>query len=116
MTNKEKLIDLLKTQEFVLKALGHTQIADGVNHAIDMVNDFDDWEKIVDCEDSLPEADSTVLALANGRIRVLTYEVVRHDDDYSHWWNDEDGEFCYYIDSGDVTHWMPLPQPPKETQ
>ena len=76
-----------------------------------------DWISIdYQDDDTLPEADSTVLAFANGRIRVLTYEVVRHDDDYSHWWNDEDGEFCYYIDSGDVTHWMPLPSPPKPTR
>ncbi len=76
-----------------------------------------DWISI-DCQDddTLPEADSTVLAFANGKIRVLTYEVVREDDDYSHWWNDEDGEYCYDIDSGDVTHWMPLPRPPEPTR
>ena len=33
---------------------------------------------------------------------------------YSHkhkWWEDDEG---YYCDTNYVTHWMPLPEPPKE--
>lgn len=62
--------------------------------------------------DTLPKDNSDVLAFVNGEIKILFYAVSYDDDDYSHWWSDEHGEYCYDIDSGDVTHWMPLPQPP----
>lgn len=48
------------------------------------------------------------MVLAHGRdgdIRSLEYSFTKK------WWEDDDG---YYCDTNYVTHWMPLPEPPKE--
>lgn len=48
------------------------------------------------------------IVLAHGRdgdIRSLEYSFTKK------WWEDDDG---YYCDTNYVTHWMPLPEPPKE--
>lgn len=55
----------------------------------------------INAKDRLPEREQSVLAhLDDGFIAVVEIEA--------------DGEWGLWADSGNVTHWMPLPQPPMD--
>lgn len=62
--------------------------------------------KWIKCSERMPEADVSVLALWNGGIQVLFVH-----SSTGLW---DDGDFWSCIDHDEVTHWMPLPQPPEE--
>lgn len=97
--------------------------------------------KWISVEDRLPETETEVLILArHGKRNVITtgmYEDGRMNTEDSDWWWETDGfeydeeldvyiipegwwEYKHYIDDetrnyaidGNVTHWMPLPEPP----
>ena len=63
----------------------------------------------ISCAERLPEYDREVLVYDRGMIRVYCLhrsKYLRNDV-----WEDEQGSYQAFED---VTHWMPLPQPPKE--
>ena len=72
----------------------------------------DEW---VSVDERLPEEsgdyyDTVILSLKDGRTVAGCY---RNND--KEWWGDiTDGEYSNL--TGEVTHWMPLPQPPKGVQ
>lgn len=74
------------------------------------MHEMNNW---ISVNDRLPPNNKLVLTYANGDIKILTYVVVDDSDNYGHWWADEYGDFHSEIADGDVTHWMPLPPPPK---
>jgi len=67
----------------------------------------------ISVKDRLPEKNgkSSIFCLVN---TVYDGIVVRPFNEFHHCWDDEESD-DYYSDSinGLVTHWMPLPQPPK---
>ena len=67
----------------------------------------------ISVKDRLPEIGVEVLicdvSCSNGYRDIWSLERDEVYDDIG--WNDKNGDW-YYLD--DVTHWMPLPKPPKE--
>lgn len=109
--------------EFAL-AYNRSNNKDIANDAAEYLNDklneagviyvlVDDW---VDVNDRLPykDGDSSVYCLVND-----TYDgiVVRPFNEVHVCWDQEDGD-DYYTDAkgGKITHWKPLPEPPKRKQ
>ena len=58
-------------------------------------------------DERLPEDDTTVLAYG-GDIYYLTFDVFPNG---GRWWTEDHGWFT--TDELGITHWMPLPEPPK---
>lgn len=127
---REKLIDLITdieneltraypytTDEFRINAIADHLIANGVTFATDK-NDGHKWIPVTE---RLPEKDGDYLVWTGfqGRCERLGFvkdgrEISELDFQYN-WknvWYDYDSEWGYI--SHDVTHWMPLPEPPKE--
>lgn len=77
-----------------------------------------DW---ISVKDRLPDPEVAVLAIVRGFDGVLTLErrweicnpmVEPYFEDFLYWdWIDNDGQDL----GGRVAYWMPLPEPPKET-
>lgn len=58
----------------------------------------------IKCSDRMPEDMADVLVTDGEEVKSM-------------WWNGDEWDSWvskYSIDSWDVTHWMPLPEPPKE--
>jgi hypothetical protein len=68
----------------------------------------------ISVEDRLPAKDLPVLAAGEGLIYIASYP--GNDlDEYEEHWNVLDPTVKDYIGiTGVITHWMPLPEPPKE--
>ena len=143
MDVREKLVELITTAERKLSrktVLGNTErriaIAD---HLIANGVTVQEW---ISVKDRLPEVETEVLILArHGNRNVITtgmYEDGQMNTEDSDWWWETEGfeydeeldvhiipegwwEYKHYIDDethnyaidGVVTHWMPLPQPPR---
>lgn len=118
MTDREKLVELLKnhpcnskmctyckemkTCNFYEKSADHL-IANGVTFATDK-NDGDKW---IPATERMPKPMKFVLCACRANI----IEVMRYDTKRAGW--DPMSEDRLYM-KGFVTHWMPLPEPPKE--
>lgn len=63
--------------------------------------------KWISVEDELPSDHKNVIVYAND-IVMSWVETAWYGDDF---WHDAEGEECYIPD---VTHWQPLPDPPKQ--
>lgn len=108
MTDREKLIEILRfgmDKYFLLKfeaeIFAELLIANGVTFATD-TNDGCKW---ISVEDMLPEnSDTRVLVHINSTRSYTTLDTDRFSRFSGAWvrWGKE------------VTHWMPLPEPPKE--
>lgn len=91
----------------VLKAAFETDgyLSPYMQRMIDACPTVGEW---ISAKDRLPDFDGAVLACTRyGEIRVFLSD---EDGD----WFDERGSFYSRNTSGEVTHWMPLPKPPKE--
>ena len=64
---------------------------------------FGEW---ISVKDRLPEDNTNVLVYRGSLISVYTY--IGHNE-----WEDDYGYWSRTDDDG-ITHWMPLPEPPKE--
>lgn len=73
-----------------------------------------EWIK---CRDRNPQPETPVLIMVNGVMRIgeIRREHPTHEETYQpfFYWDDpvEDGQ-CW--EEFDITHWTPLPEPPKE--
>lgn len=63
-----------------------------------------EWVK---CSDRLPEKDIGILIFWNGNVRMAELQNTGSHFDFF-----VSGTF--YLDGEDVTHWMPLPEPPND--
>lgn len=103
MTDREKLIDLLT--DVLGMSIGYKAdhlIQNGVTFATD--NNVGHWIPVTK---RLPESekDPVLIALKWGSVDIGWCENKR--------WG---SEFIIEYDNGEVTHWMPLPEPPKEVE
>jgi len=71
-------------------------------------------QKWIPVSEGLPETDELVLFVENGNVTVGNYAASASEENC--WWDcistDMSGSASYTKES-DVTHWMPLPDPPK---
>lgn len=74
---------------------------DEVNEACRMGMEALERTRWIPCSERLPEHSARCLCYCNGEIRVLKY------------WRTQQ-EFQYGGRKRNVTHWMPLPEPPEE--
>lgn len=72
--------------------------------------------KWISVEERLPELDRGVLVYYGNLVRSYVYvaEMKRHYDSETREWMDDWVEGPSAIVTEDVTHWMPLPDPPSE--
>lgn len=126
MTDREKLIELLDmncgfTEEMPAEKLADHLLANGVTFATD-TNVGNKW---ISVEDRLPEEDLHCLVFQtysnkrDGYVSLATYfpRFKGLEDDpmnSKQEWCKYSSEYGYYDVSESVTHWMPLPEPPKE--
>ena len=138
MTDKEKLIELLRETEInkinghiveacvsftpkVFEAFADHLLANGVTFATD-TNVGSKW---ISVEDRLPEEDLHCLVFQtysnkrDGYVSLATYfprfKGLEGDPMNSKQaWCKYSSEYGYYDVSESVTHWMPMPKPPKE--
>ena len=94
---KEEAINYLQP---IADSASLPRYAEALNMAISALREQPRW---ISVEDRLPEADTDVLTLRT--IGTMDVEVY-HEDEVAWTW---DG-----YSKGFVTHWMPLPEPPKE--
>lgn len=59
-----------------------------------------------------PKEYGNYLAVVNGEVMEVTYSDISMRDDWN--WSTCDAEGFVWIRSESVTHWMPMPEPPKE--
>lgn len=113
--NKQRLIDANRLIEVLQRNFGRTGGADMLKQLIDNAPTIEAREQWISVKDRLPEdSDEFVLVIATGIINrnrslINAFELA-----------------CYYTGEGwilenypeckniKVTHWMPLPEPPKE--
>lgn len=99
---------LQKAMEFVTNdPTCPMHIAANIDQIIDCAPTVDEWIK---CSERLPEDGERILIY----VHLASHESVQPDTRI------EDGGYMY-LDSGysfgkEVTHWMPIPEPPKEVQ
>ena len=78
---------------------------EAIEKAINIVKQHSDW---VSVDERLPEHGGTYPALADGR-----FGIAKFDPEYNAWLFKN---FEVYELMANVTHWMPIPQPPSEVQ
>ena len=109
MTDREKLIELLRNGrdryfllEFEAKILADHLLANGVT----FVTDTSVGGTWISVEDRLPEPGVVVLVYSKLGCTYFSHRLYNHVDGKP---------FCIEYSGGwEVTHWMPLPEPPKE--
>lgn len=70
---------------------------------------MNDWISI---KDRLPEFDQTIISTDGDYIAITTF--TKGHGEFNFWQLLSSGCGCCDTDMGNVTHWMPLPKPPKE--
>ena len=113
MTQKEAISNLaygINMCELTKTTIVHIT-ANTARKIIDMLKEQErGWISI---NDRLPEVDKEVLVLTNGCIRV--WSLIQPNKELADvCWEDDYGYFQRDEGIGMVTHWMPLPEPPKE--
>lgn len=69
--------------------------------------------KWISVEEKLPDFEGAVLCMRKSHIRVgLSYQEILYFDYDDQWFKDMFSDF--FVEEGCITHWMPLPEPPKE--
>ena len=102
---REKLIDIVEFYADFLDWDTKYYIVDNIMELFATDNNVGD--KWISVKDRLPEEMEWVLcACVSGEVHILCYDYLMEDWDIHHRPNS-----CYA--KGFVTHWMPLPEPPK---
>ena len=94
MDVREKLIEILRKPIFPHELVDPTEAV--ADYLLDNGVTVQEW---ISVDDRLPEPFESVLVFRDGKISI----------DY----NEENGWFAYDLNGKRVTHWMPIPQPPK---
>lgn len=84
-----------------------------LNMTAKRLRELDEKQRWIPVTERLPEPETDVLIFCGGNIDILTYRYDRH------------GNVCFMFQNecgywkevfGKVTHWMPLPEAPKEVE
>ena len=76
-------------------------------------------DKLNATNDALPRWISVEERLPEDSVKVLVYDALNLQERVMYayadgsWWDERDRFYCN-VEDGDITHWMPLPEPPKE--
>ena len=117
MTDREKLIELQKTicktekscVASCFECMADHLIANGVTFAAD--NNVGRW---IPVSERLPEEEELVLIICkNGKRSVGCYRRFNYNNEIM-WGFKTELNPSIWLNKGRVTHWMPLPEPPKE--
>jgi len=71
-----------------------------------------DW---IDVNDELPEIGEEVNVFTVKGIVTSLCRYIRHEGSLNFYWDNRYGGGCVHVQNS-ITHWMPLPEPPKTTQ
>ena len=85
---------------------------DALNAAIDLINNPSLLTKWISVKDRLPKPFSDVLIVLHGRILDSTVDIAWFDNNGYELRNGQ----TFYKNEDIITHWMPLPEPPKEEE
>lgn len=95
----------MKTAEEILNDKGSDYIS--VNACINAMHEFASQSRWISCEERLPESGQCVLIYSeDGGVAEGCYVASENHYDQFRW-------SCTYHQN-DVSHWQPLPQPPKQ--
>ena len=115
MTDREKLAFLLSTSPHLDVLDGHSYekaAEDLVTNGVTFAKNTDAPSKWISVEDETPraeygESDNVLTVAENGLVEVLYF-------DGGCWCYPSGGPVFYEDPSWRITHWMPMPEPPKE--
>ena len=108
-----RLIDADALREIWVCQPGHDFEPSSFVYSIDnapTVEPASPWHRV----EEPPKEYGNYLAVVNGEVMEVTYSDISMRDDWN--WSTCDAEGFVWIRSESVTHWMPLPEPPKEEE
>ena len=105
MSDREKLIDIVEDYADYLDWDTKYAIVDSIMELLATDNNVGD--KWIPVSERLPENSKDVLVWGSGYAVHIAWYVPT----FNEWRTNE-----YDYDDGEVTHWMPLPEPPKECE
>lgn len=116
-TKQEALEELDKLTHAAQLTIGSHAAFDIAEKVRNLINSVPEWRTM----DSAPESGDVILVYRPDS-GVFSAHYVEEDAHTSNYLNPPEGECYWFSTCGDdltnemPTHWMPLPQPPKETQ
>ena len=102
------LIDREAVREFIKSYRHSTDVAFDMEKRLDEIPAASPWHRV----EEPPKEYGNYLAVVNGEVMEVTYSDMR--DDWK--WSTCDADGFAWIRSELVTHWMPMPEPPKEEE
>ena len=105
-----ELIDREAVREFIKSYRHSTDVAFDMEKRLDEIPAASPWHRV----EEPPKEYGNYLAVVNGEVMEVTYSDISMRDDWN--WSTCDAEGFVWIRSESVTHWMPLPEPPKEEE
>lgn len=114
MINVDELIEFCNTERAMLHARGNSVTCAALRRVVEFAKEYavevepvnDNW---ISVEDKLPDKSQKVLAF----YKALGEKNRIHNDLIATNWRKSNGDFIPTA-GYEVTHWMPLPEPPKE--
>ena len=101
-----ELIDREAVREFIKSYRHSTDVAFHMEEHLDEVPTASPWNRV----EEPPKEYGNYIAVVNGEVMEVTYSDMK--DDWK--WSTCDADGFVWIRSELVTHWMPMPEPPKE--
>ena len=101
-----ELIDREAVREFIKSYRHSTDVAFHMEEHLDEVPTASPWHRV----EEPPKEYGNYIAVVNGEVMEVTYSDMK--DDWK--WSTCDADGFVWIRSELVTHWMPMPEPPKE--
>lgn len=83
------------------------------NAVLDIIDNVPSVNRCISVKDALPDTDGEYLVYTN-HYEVVEYDAKLHQFGYTDEYKDEQGyDVVEWYEVHNVTHWMPLPKPPK---
>lgn len=110
------VLNEIKSLLKVYKETGNEKCLSAIilTHAADAIEELQaQLPKWISVEEKLPDFEGAVLCMRKSHIRVgLSYQEILYFDYDEQWFKDMFRDF--FVEEGCITHWMPLPEQPKE--
>ena len=116
MDVREKLIEILRKPIFPHELVDPTEAV--ADYLLDNGVTVQEW---ISVDDRLPEESGLYITFGCTAVPVRWFHNFDKDmGKFGAWWNyDTDGKKqprYRFIEAEDITHWMPMPEPPKENE